>query len=332
MTIQSTHTNRKYFDEWAKDKSPLLAVTALAFAGNAENCLDFLQMLKSGELIENILYLPPIDQWLNLYRNHRKLHKGITGAIRALGSKMSEIVDFYEFILEGFNQVKRMTPEEMRSEIEKRSPEELQQTMDDVRETTRKLEAGIMALYRDDDFEIMSVDQNEEKKRARKFIHTPEIIFYFRVWIPCFVLYGTYPPYLLQKARHGDDDAIEKLLRLDKSVIDDPRIKEIFHQSAVSKKRSKFDLMSKAIQKAPKIRIEIQTVKYTLAGFISVASIALGQRLTAVEIHGLFDAIARDSGKGIIDDDLVVSPETFEKAIQRARQFWQVFPTKADKK
>jgi hypothetical protein len=331
MTIKKTQLNRKYFDEWAKDKSPLLAVASFALAGSAESCLGLLQMLKSGELIENITNLPPINQWLNMYRNHRKLYKGIVGALRALDKETSKAVDFYEFVLECFNQVKRMKPEEKWREREKISTEELQRTMDELRKKEHELEAWIKAIYSDDDFETESVDQNEARKQARRFLHTPEIIFYFRVWIPCFLLYGTYPPYLLRKARHGDDDAIEKLLRLDKAVIDDPKIKEIFHQSAVSKKRSKFDLMSKAIQKAPKVRIEIQTVKYTLAGLISVASIALGQRLTAAEINRLFDAIARDSEKGMIDDDLVVSPETFEKAIQRARPFWQVIP-KADRK
>jgi hypothetical protein len=315
----------KNFNEWAKDKSPLMAMVSLALAESAETCLEHLNMLKSGKLIENVLYLPPIKQWLNLYRNHRKVYKGVAGAMRSLGREISEIVDFYEFLIEGFNQSKRMTPEEKQHEIEKLSPEELQQIMDEFRNKEQEIKAWLLSLYNEDDLDIGARDDKEEKKIARKFINTPEIIFYFRVLIPCFLLYGTYPPYLLRKARHGDDDAIEKLLRLDKSIIDDPKISEIFHQAAVAKQRSKFDLMSKAIQKAPKVRIEIQTVKYAFAGLISLASIALGQKLTAVAINELFNAIAQDSGKGIGDDDITVG-ETFEKAVQRARLFWQVIP------
>jgi hypothetical protein len=72
-------------------------------------------------------------------------------------------------------------------------------------------------------------------------------------------------------------------------------------------------------------------VKYALAGLISIISIALGQKLEAVEIHKVFDAIARDKDKeNIVDDDIAVG-DTFEKAIQRYRTFWQVIP-KADSK
>jgi len=323
MTIQSTQSNRKYFDEWAKDKSPLLATASLAMAGRAQDCFEFLQILKSGKLIEDI-NMPPIHKWLNLYRNHRQLYKGVSGALRTLGSKMSQAIDFYELIIEISNQSKRMTSEEKRREIEKHSPEELQQIVNEVSKKGKEFETWTMDLNNNDDLDIEATDEKEKKKIARKFFQTPEIIFYFRVWIPCFLLYGTYPPYLLRKARQGNDKAIEKLLRLDKSIIDDPKIKEIFHQSAVTKHKSKFNLIIGAIQKAPKVDIEIKTVKYAIAGLISKASIALGQELGPIEINRLFHAIARDSRKGIIDDDLVVSPEAFERAVERKRDYWQV--------
>ncbi len=322
----------KHFDKWAKDKSPLLAMASFVLAESAEDTLEFLQKFKSGKLIENILYLPPINQWLNLYRNHRKLYKGVSSALRAIDSQTSDLVDFYEFHLGCFYESKKITPEEKSKVIDSLSPEELKENFTIAQKRARELETQMMELFNSaDNVDSEALDEKEEKKRARRFLQTPEIIFYLRVWIPCFLIYGIYPPYLLRKARSGNEDAIEKLLRLDKSIIDDPKIKETFHQASIVQKRGKFYLMTDAIQKAPKVRIEIQSVKYALAGLISVASIALGQRLTAAEINRLFDAIARDSGKGIIDEDIAVSPESFEKAVQRYRTFWQVIP-KADSK
>lgn len=334
MTSQKTQPKRKYFDEWAKDKSQFLATASLAIAVSAEDTLEFLQIFKSGKLIENILYLPPINQWIKLYRNHRQLYKGLSSALRKLDSDMSEAVDFYEFLIQCFNESKKLTPEEKKAALEKLSPDEFKELVSSVQESFCELETWAMEFFKNDDVatETSLADEKEEKKKVRKFLNTPEVIFYLRVWIPCFLIYGIYPSNLLRKARQGNEDAIEKLLRLDKSIIDDPKIKEIFHQASVAKKRSKFNLMIDAIQKAPKVKIEIQTIKYTLAGLISVASIALGQKLTAIEINRLFDAIAHDSGKGIIDEDIAASPETFEKAVQRYRTFWQVIPSKADKK
>ena len=324
MTIQNSPPNMKNFNEWEKDKSPLLRLASFTLASSAETCLEHLKMLKSGKLIENVLYLPPIKQWLNLYRNHRSLYKGVSTAIRDLGSEMSKIVDFYEFIIENFNQTKKMTTEEKRNAIEKLSPEKLQQIVNEIRKAERELEAWILSLYNEDDLDIGATDEKEEKKIARKFLHTPEITFYFRVWIPCFLIHGTYPQYLLMKARHGDYKAIEKLLQIDKSIIDDPKIKEIFHQSAVASQRSKFALMSQAIKDAPKKRIDIKTVKYALAGLISLISIALRQELEPKKISDLFNVIAQDSIKDASGDDDITAGETFEKAVQRYRSFWQI--------
>ena len=330
MANKKNQLNTKYFDEWAKDKSLFMAMVSFALAESAKDCFEFLQIFKSRRLARKIPFRSTTDQWLNLYRDHRKLYKGVTGALRALDSETSEIVDFYEFLLECFNENKKMNPEEKRKILESLSTEELKENFTIIKESARELESWVIKLFRNDDDEALK-GLNEIKKRAEKFFQTPEIIFYFRLWIPCFLIYGIYPPTLLRKARKGDEDAIEKLLRLDKLIIYDPKIKEIVQQTQNEDKRIKFDLMMKAIRKDPKIRAEIQSVKYALAGLISIVSIALGQKLDAVEIHKVFDAIARDKDKeNIVDDDIAVG-DTFEKAIQRYRKFWQVVP-KVDSK
>ena len=56
-----------------------------------------------------------------------------------------------------------------------------------------------------------------------------------------------------------------------------------------------------------------------MAGFISSAWAGMGKRLTEPEMRALFDAGARDMGKGDIDTSLPDAPEAFSKAIQRYR-------------
>lgn len=324
MTKIDENHKMKYFDKWAENKSPLLRFACLTLASSAEDCYSIIQMAKSGEPIENILYLPPINRWLNLYRNHRRLYKGVTGAIRELGKEMSAVVDFYELIIDNFNQVKKMTYEEKQSAVEKLSPKEYEKIVNDVRKIEKELELLILEFNKNDNILIEARDEKEEKKKARKFIHTPEITFYFKVWLPCFLIHGEYPQNLLMKARHRDDEAIQKLLQIDKSVIDDPKIKEIFHQSAVASQKSKYALMIKAIQEGPKKRVDIKTVKYTLAGLISLISIALKQEIKPEEISELFNAIACDSKKDVSGDDDITVGETFRKAVERNRTFWQI--------
>jgi len=321
-----------HFEEWAKNKSPLMKNASLLVATSPELFFEFLETIKAGKRIEGYVDLPPVKEWINLYRNHKKVYLGVTDTFRQLNDETSRFIDFYEDIFSGLNVLKRSTPSELNDlfgEIPSEKKEDLlDQTKNRFKEFEEFIENDI--TKEENDNEELS---NYEKRRIRKLLLKPEMLFFLRVWAPCFLLYGEYPPHLLRKARHGDDDALVKLLRLDKDVIHDPKIMEIFHRRSVSKKRSKMLLLTDALTYTPNQKLGIKKIKYLFAGFLSLISIALGQKLTALEIHKLFDAVASDDAKEkLADPDLNVSPETFEKAIQRARTFWKIPIPLPDKK
>ncbi len=320
------------FQEWAKDKSPLIKTAALEFALCPNDFLEVLEQMKAGERIEGYVPLPTIKEWLTLYRNHRKVYHGFTNSLRQLNDKLSEIIDFYELLMASLNSMRHMTSSELQEAVEKLTFEENREFFEQVKEQSKKIFELIMEDHLDDEEEPEESPDKEEEKRIRKLFQKPEVIFFIRVWLPCFLFYGDYPAFILRKARQGDEKAIEKLLRLDKSTLDDLQISEIFHQAAVAKARGKMSLMTKAIQSVPKNKIDIRRIKYLYGGLLSLISIAMGQKLKAVEIHDLFDAIARDTTGEEVDPDLIETPETFEKRLQRARDFWKIPLPKADKK
>ena len=333
MTRKKNKTSRKYFDEWKKEKSSFLAVSSLALAESANDCLEFLEMFKSRRLARKIPFRSNPDQWLNLYRDHRKLYKGVTEALRNLDKESSDAVDFYEFVINSFNESKKMEMEEKRKALESLSQEELENTFIVVKESVRELEDWVIKLFRNNENEeSKELTEKEIKKRAEKFFQKQEIIFFLRLYIPCVLIYGIYPVKLLWKARKGDEDATEKLLRLDKMIIYDSKIKQIIWQTQSEEKRIKFDSMIKSIRREPKIRLEIQKVKYSLAALISIISTAIRQDFSAPDIQKLFDAIARDKNEENICDEDIAAGETFEKAIQRYKKFWQIISIKADSK
>jgi hypothetical protein len=333
LTRKKNKTSRKYFDEWKKEKSPFLAMSSLALAESAQDCLEFLEMFKSRRLARKIHFRSNPDQWLNLYRDHRKLYKGVTAALRNLDKESSDAVDFYEFVINSFNESKKMEMEEKRKALESLSQEELENTFTVVKESVRELEDWVIKLFRNNENEeSKELTEKEIKKRAEKFFQKQEIIFFLRLYIPCVLIYGIYPVKLLWKARKGNEDAIEKLLRLDKMIIYDSKIKQIIWQTQNEEKRRKFDLMMKEIIKEPKIRLEIKRVKYSLAALISIISKAIGQNLFAPEIQKLFDAIARDKDENNLVDEDIATGESFETAIWRYREFWQIIPYEADSK
>ncbi len=309
----------------AKDKSPLIKNASLLVATSSEPFLEFLKTIKAGNQIEETVKLPPIQDWLNLYRNHRKVYHGVTGFFRQLNDDTATVMNLYEELLSGLNILRQVTPSELNNMLSELTTEDQKELFDSVKIRLEEFNDLLLNDSINNGNEIKKLSK-AEKRKLKKSHSRPEMIFFVRVWVPCFLLYGEYPPYLLRKARRGDDDALEKLLRLDKSLIYDKKIQAIFHLETVAKKRARMTLITKALQNTPKAKLDIQKIKYLFAGFLSLISIGIGQRLAAAEIHRLFDAVARDMDKGYADSDLIVSPETFEKAIQRARTFWQTIP------
>lgn len=134
---------------------------------------------------------------------------------------------------------------------------------------------------------------------------------------------GEYPTFLLRRARLGDLDALCNLLRIDKSILCDPRIGEHIYQSSLLEDRTKFEKIVNALQGNLSGKYDLQKTKYIIAGFISVVSERFEHRLTAPEIQEIFNEVAVARGNGdLIDSDLPDSPEAFSKAIQRERSFW----------
>jgi hypothetical protein len=173
----------------------------------------------------------------------------------------------------------------------------------------------------------------EFNRKLKEALNEPEVNFYLRVWIPCWFLYRDYPPRLIRRARLGDVKTMDKLLRLDASVINDLRIGENIHQARGKGKGATFERLIEATLKGPKGKITVKKVKYNIAGLISAISEAMGERLSEGKISGLFHAVSCDLGKEDGDPDIPDRDNSyaFAKAIQRERAFWM--PTlRPDKK
>jgi len=309
-----------HFKEWAKDKTFLIRTAALQLALYPKDFHDPLKKLKAGERIEGHIPLPPIDEWLEFYKNHGKVYLGLTNSLIQLDNRLSGIIDFYEGLMFSLASLRHITQLELQEAVNELKSEDKNRIFESLKENFKAIENLIIG------------DHLEDSEKKQKFISTPEVLFFVRVWAPCFLLYGDYPAYILRKARQGDEEAFEKLLRLDKLLIYEPKMKKIFKKATETKARGRMSLIAKAFRSTPKAKIEIKHIKYFFAGLLSLISIAMGQKLKAVDIHNLFDAVARDTTDELVDPDLIVSPETFEKGIQRARNFWKISIPLPDKK
>lgn len=63
--------------KWAKGKPLGLVMIAQQSAVGAEPCFQFLKLVKAGERIEVLSYVPNVKEWLRLYRNHRRIQRSL---------------------------------------------------------------------------------------------------------------------------------------------------------------------------------------------------------------------------------------------------------------
>ncbi|MDA1055379.1 MAG: hypothetical protein O3C40_33690 [Planctomycetota bacterium] len=119
--------------------------------------------------------------------------------------------------------------------------------------------------------------------------------------------------------------ALEKLVRLDRRVIHHADLQGLLHPSDVQEERDRFAMVSAAVEKGLTELTEVKSVKYALAGQISVVSELLHHGLKPREIRAPFDACACDLSEGrlLCDSELAPGDEAFGKAVRRARKMWE---------
>ena len=153
----------KHLSEWAKGRPPGLVIMAQELAVGAEDSSEFLSLIKVRKKIDAFAVIPKDREWVSLYRNHRKMKRCLMECLRKLGKNGSWLADMGEAYLDG-------------RWLEKGE---------------RKFEDRLYALQNTDIEADLTGKVNEEfNKKLRKALGEPEVNFYLRVWVPCYLLYG----------------------------------------------------------------------------------------------------------------------------------------------
>lgn len=291
-----------------------LAVTVASAPDEVGQLLSW--VTRASKLPANIPPPPPVADWLLLYRSHRVLQASV---IPAMGFSP----DLTNADLDELRAIHRVPREQLHQEAAQLTQEE--------QEDFIRLFVGVPFPPDDATLRAMLADQEARAQSTtdtggpfEDFWTSAAGQFYFRVWLPCWLLYRELPPRLLRRARLGDLDALDKLLRLDKSVVHDPKIAERVHQLTHTGTKRDRDRILEALKGKPKGRRDAKSLRYGLAGMISQMAAVFQTRVAAPEIAQLFDAIERVR-TGNQTDTKIATGETFAKGIQRNRN-WPSLP------
>ncbi len=305
--------------KWAENKPIHIALSAQQLALVVEKGFKILPSLKNNEFIIDGVKIPSAEKWLSFYRDHRHLDNWLISKCEDLGGVFQLFGNCLNFI-STMNLPSHKEINEVKHLVKQNEAESSRLSLD------KKLKNAYEVFLDDFQSEIQANESdNKHFPELEEMFFSPESLFIIKVIVPCTFLYGESPIKLLRKARLGDIDSIDKILRLDKAVLCDSRISQHIYQASLQKNPSTFERLTRAIQGGLSGKINKQRAKFIMAGLISVLSEIFDHRLSAPEIQNLFDAIATDLSEGefLIDTDLPDSPEAFSKAVQRERAFWK---------
>jgi len=158
-----------------------------------------------------------------------------------------------------------------------------------------------------------------------------EVAFLFRIWMECWLVH--FEPFmpLFRRARNGDAEALEKLVLLDRNVLQVPRIGRVWARMSEDSESPDFERIRRAMAKQPRlVKYDVYEAKANTAGLIAKMSEAFGSPLSPSQIGQLFDALARDlapPGKRVHSDpDINRKSDQWRKAVRRNKEKWSESP------
>jgi hypothetical protein len=304
----------KAIKKWAEGRPPIIEIIATQVATTAQDIHLAFRDIKSRKFLTYQFALPHFPSWYHLYRNHHATNNFLTSLFTDFSSLTEDQIELSHGMFDVFANW---------GKIDKSLLQNI--TQEDITLAAKSLRGLTDASYKDieNDLHPEPIDP-EEQKAFFDFLdeNNLQASFFILVHIPCWILYQMSPTALYRKARQGNIDSLDKLLRLDAFMIHDPAIGRQVQSFRFNRKMNAYRELMAAPLKQPKNKITRKKMKYLLSGFISAVAQACRHPLTEPEIRALYDAISQDAGRGAIDTDLPDSPDTFSKAIRRDKEFW----------
>lgn len=300
--------------KWMRGKSFIIALFAPQLAVAARDIHEAFQYTKQRRIMKHQFPLPNLSAWYVLYRSHRKPLNFLRTLFTDFSKFGPESIEFGDAALEGARQLSRSK----QTEIPAPSHEEIEQikpVMENI------LAESILEIK--DDISPPPVDPAiKEQMISLLQSMNLESSFFVLVTAPCWLIYRMPPTRLYRKARQRDLIALERLLNLDPLMLHDPAIGKIIQELRFKNKTSKYEKLLEGHLKDHHLNVTSQQMKYAIGGLLSAIVRVLKHKLSASDIHKLFDAVSKDFDGILIDPDLPTNQDSFARAIARYRDEW----------
>jgi hypothetical protein len=154
-------------EKWAQDKPITFTLYALAIIRPALATSNALQSIKDGGLQNQQITLPPLPEWLSLYRNHRD----------ALNYMLSYYPDNEDDLLGNIGSMATGSQSEKENKFQNLFHENEGEHVDAYRALIKSIKNEIAS--------INQISNSAENQETEEFFMAPIGLFMMKVWLPC---------------------------------------------------------------------------------------------------------------------------------------------------
>jgi len=273
-------------------------------------------------LIKNKMHkiqdIPPLQEWLSYYERSDVIINSIAKLFYELHSECEGILDLCSFYLcHSEEEISLIISKEIEhynslSDINKKM------YISEARAFCDKIKNESNNLL-NENYDYITSEQ------ALSIISKPELLFFIRVIFPCLMLHGNFPINLLNKAKLGDEESLEKIIRIDKSIMYEPEIGKYLHQLSF-RKPFHFQILIKRLVKEEK-KLSKSQIKLRFRGLLSKIAKYYEETgiksVTSPEIRSRFEfEFPEDELKNKKDP---INENSYYRQDSRYRDFWLIF-------
>ena len=329
-------------EKWGLGRHPLLAEFAFQVALSAEDCYTVCNMARQGKRIDGADLPLPVEAWGRFYRDEQGLLRSVNDRLLR-GMPEHKQLGVWFGLKDSTECFQRMTPEARREAIKAELEASGVTNWGEYFEYGAALQhewwQSAVANLRRAVALGRSAGRAPAPRWAAEALRSPDTLFFYRVWLPCWLEYGVKLPVLVAKAQDGDVKALDMLLRLDKTALELPEIRRRYLGFVDNK--PVFEGLTEALGQPVARRLTKQKVKVALAALVFKVFAKLYEacmeleaqcpqiryapaKLTAPDVRRLFNAAAADARGLARDIDLPGGDHAFYMALRREERFWDL--------
>jgi len=182
-------------EKWTEDKPPLLGIMSPQYVSSAETLFIFLKSLQEGDYLEELNTTIPAEEWISFYTRSRHIKNYIIETFKEFGG----LTSFGDEIFEMLSVIKDEDTKLECNEFNKNTKNALNSLTPEEEIIINEFWQHVMQSNLNDiQSEIDGeMDQHLEEKLRASF-KNPEIVFFIRIFLPCWFLYGENHTFLYQ--------------------------------------------------------------------------------------------------------------------------------------